>query len=284
MNELQRQQYLDAMGVDTYMPRWVLPHAPAPVACDVSFIPGDLESGQPQDAGKPGGEVQNKAASNDAIAPLSASRAEAKDKPESALAALAEPVARVQAAAEQVQSTDNSTDSSAAKAPLNDEPVPQFALSIWRVSEQLLVIDSRQAQLALPTEPLFINILVALGYPRQPLPKTEVIRWPMVDNPFVGQTAADAREMLEAYLDGKLLTHPAKHVLLMGEDACRYVLPELNRFEDQLGKAILLEQHKVDAIIVPSLSAMLLEPEQKRLTWQAIQPLLTSPVQSSGAE
>ncbi len=278
MNELQRQQYLDAMGVDTYMPRWVLPHAPIPVACDVSFIPGELEAGQSQGAGKTGSQA--KAASNDAAAPVSTLTtgvsAAASTKPESVLAALTEPVTSVEAAVEQVQSAEKTS----VKTPVNAEPVPQFALSIWRVSEQLLVIDSRQAQLALPTEPLLINILVALGYPRQPLPKAEVIRWPMVDNPFVGQTAADAREMLEAYLDGKLLTHPAKHILLMGEDACRYVLPEVNSVEDQLGKAVALEHHKVDAIVVPSLSTMLLEPEQKRLTWKAIQPLILSSVEA----
>jgi hypothetical protein len=278
MNELQRQQYLDAMGVDTYMPRWVLPHAPPPVACDVSFIPDELEAGLSQGAGKAGNQA--KAASNDAAAPVSTPAtgvsAGASAKSESVLAALTEPVTSVEAAVEQVQSADKST----AKTSVNAEPVPQFALSIWRVSEQLLVIDSRQAQLALPTEPLLINILVALGYPRKPLPKAEVIRWPMVDNPFVGQTAADAREMLEAYLDGKLLTHPAKHILLMGEDACRYVLPEVNSVEDQLGKVVALEHHKVDAIVVPSLSTMLLEPEQKRLTWKAIQPLILSSVEA----
>jgi hypothetical protein len=279
MNELQRQQYLDAMGVDTYMPRWVLPHAPAPVACDVSFIPVELEAGLPQGAVKAGNQAKSKAASNDAAAPVAPAAgvsAGASAKPESVLAALTEPVTSVEAAVEQVQSADKPS----AKTPVNDEPVPQFALSIWRVSEQLLVIDSRQAQLALPTEPLLINILVALGYPRKPLPKAEVIRWPMVDNPFVGQSAADAREMLEAYLDGKLLTHPAKHILLMGEDACRYVLPEVNSVEDQLGKVVALEHHKVDAIVVPSLSTMLLEPEQKRLTWKAIQPLILSSVEA----
>jgi hypothetical protein len=35
MNEYQRQAYLSALGVDNYMPRWRLPLAPEPVACEL---------------------------------------------------------------------------------------------------------------------------------------------------------------------------------------------------------------------------------------------------------
>lgn len=279
MNELQRQQYLDALGVDTYMPRWVLPHAPEPVACDVSFIPSELgagEAGKGITAGVASQPTTNDAAPVVRSAPAGGA-SPGQASPSSVLAVLsgeapaAEPASSVES---ETKDTSTSVATEQAKSQTASEPAPAFALSIWRISEDLLVVDSRQAQLALPTEPLLINILVALGYPRQPLPKTEVIRWPMVDNPFVGQTQADAREMLEAYLDGKLLTHPTKHLLLMGEDAARYILPVEQNAEKVLGQSVALPQHNAEAIVVPSLSDMLQEPLLKRLTWQAIQPLV----------
>jgi hypothetical protein len=41
-----------------------------------------------------------------------------------------------------------------------------------------------------------------------------------------------------------------------------------------LGQSVALPQHNAEAIVVPSLSDMLQEPLLKRLTWQAIQPLV----------
>jgi len=38
MNELQRQHYLSALGVDTYMPRWQLPFAPVAVICETTGL------------------------------------------------------------------------------------------------------------------------------------------------------------------------------------------------------------------------------------------------------
>ena len=45
MNELQRQHYLSALGVDTYMPRWHLPFAPISVACELPALVEEQVSG-----------------------------------------------------------------------------------------------------------------------------------------------------------------------------------------------------------------------------------------------
>jgi hypothetical protein len=41
MNELQRQAYLSALGIENYAPRWFLPSAPVSVACSmpIQLIP-----------------------------------------------------------------------------------------------------------------------------------------------------------------------------------------------------------------------------------------------------
>ena len=73
-----------------------------------------------------------------------------------------------------------------------------FALSFWRVSEDLMVVDSRHSELALPVEKLLNNILFALGYPRQ-LPKVDALSWPMVDAPHQDQGENAARDTLHGF-------------------------------------------------------------------------------------
>ncbi|NHO64099.1 hypothetical protein G8770_00880 [Aestuariicella hydrocarbonica] len=175
---------------------------------------------------------------------------------------------------------------------------PRFALSLWRVSDKLLVVDSRHAELALPTEPLLANILTALGLPRTPLPKADVLRWPMYDYPLAPKGDDAARDTILAMLEGRLEMEPVEYVLLMGAEACHYVLPPellpataetgddaslatarspglsaVDSFACALGKAVRVEPLKVTAIVVPSLCDMLQEPELKAQTWKSIQPL-----------
>src|SRR6187402_3035801 len=44
MNELQRQAYLSALGIENYAPRWLLPSAPVSVVC---AMPMQLTSTDP---------------------------------------------------------------------------------------------------------------------------------------------------------------------------------------------------------------------------------------------
>ena len=164
-------------------------------------------------------------------------------------------------------------------------PVPRFSLTVWRVSEQLMVIDSRQAQLALPTERLLVNMLRALGYGGQSLPKAEVVRWPLLENATEDQGEAEAREMLHAYLDAHLLLNPAKHLLLMGPEAARYILPAEGEyqgdwFDGLLGREVALEVLSTKAVVAHSLTAMLQDPGLKAATWRSIQPLRQEPADS----
>lgn len=282
MNELQRQQYLDAMGIDTYMPRWILPHAPLPVACDVSFLPELLTADIVANAATTGSTAASAAvATTSASAASAALPVAASGRPADVLAVLSTTEGKPQADTQRVAELVGQVASKQKQL----QPVPTFALSIWRISKSLLIVDSRQAQLALPTEPLLINILVALGYPRQPLPKTDIVRWPMVNDINTDQSEAAAREMLEAYIESQFgidnapEDQPRNYLLLMGEAAARYILPATGTGDDsgytqRLGQNIALDALAVNAIVVPSLVDMLLAPESKRLTWQALQPLL----------
>src|SRR5690625_1511915 len=62
MNELQRQRYLSALGVESYAPRWRLPGAPEPVLC--TRLPVAAAEGEPEPANLPA-DAQPGAASSD---------------------------------------------------------------------------------------------------------------------------------------------------------------------------------------------------------------------------
>src|SRR5690625_6050036 len=62
MNELQRQRYLSALGVESYAPRWRLPGAPEPVLCTRLAVAA--AEGEPDPANLPA-DAQPGAASSD---------------------------------------------------------------------------------------------------------------------------------------------------------------------------------------------------------------------------
>ncbi|WP_317931265.1 hypothetical protein [Halioxenophilus sp. WMMB6] len=148
----------------------------------------------------------------------------------------------------------------------------RFSLSFWRVSEELMIVDSRHPELALPTEKLLLNILTALGYPRE-LPSAEIVQWPMIDAPHQDQGDTAARETLHAFLDAQFLLNPGRHLLLMGSDAAHYLLSGEQPYTDLLGSEQKLEEFDLTARITPSLTEMLQEPAKKAVTWQAIRGL-----------
>lgn len=297
MNEVQRQQYLDAMGIDTYMPRWILPAAASPFSCQ-PVLPESPSVLAPAEATEPAQSTVQGASEIAANAPVAAvpiaavneaSPSSQSSDPQSA----SQPVSVAKDVLASVVSPTTESKPAAAATPVSADsilqslsgekrPDPRFALSLWRVSDQLMVIDSRHSELALPTEPLLLNILSALGFPRQPLPKAEVLRWPMFENSYEPQGQAVARETLQAMLEAMLERQPCKHLLLMGAEACHYLLGDEQlgegfdakaSFDCHLGQAFSLETLAVDAIVVPSLSDMLQQPQLKSQTWQAIQPL-----------
>ncbi|MAZ86906.1 MAG: hypothetical protein CL693_04635 [Cellvibrionaceae bacterium] len=301
MNEIQRQQYLDAMGIDTYMPRWILPAAASPFSCQPVLPESESQaSSQLQSNSLPVAaaesalaESQNTsaAATPAASASMASAPATAVENPSTPDRSSApQPPSAAQdvlssVAAEPKPSASNkpvSADSILQSLSNEKRPDPRFALSLWRVSDELMVIDSRHSELALPTEPLLLNILSALGFPRQPLPKVEVLRWPMFENSYEPQGQAVARETLQAILEAMLEKQPCKYLLLMGAEACHYLLGDDQLGEgfdakvsiaSSLGRSFSLEALSAAAIVVPSLSDILQQPELKRRTWQAIQPL-----------
>lgn len=281
MQETTRLHYLRALGVSNYMPRWQLTGAPPSVLNDDLGIAWE-ESVSATETPSPNDTPQKSAQQQHAPVTEEPKRQDAALNPTAAVLEALAPSSKATApnpirtpiAQDQPQSpsTPKAAPQTQQRAPAKPESSVSFALSFWRIADDLLVVDSRHSELALPVEKLLNNIVFALGYPRQ-LPKVDVISWPLLDAPHHDQSESAAREMLHAYLDGQLLLHPGKFILLMGEDASRFLLEEDSDFQQRLGKQFAIEAFDLTAVVVPSLSTLLQDPDQKSLTWQAIQPL-----------
>ena len=286
MNEIQRQQYLEAMGIDTYMPRWILPSAAVPLSCapvlprSEQGLQASEPAAQPRVQSPDVPQVAAPAPAANVVATEvvdSATQAPAKSAPIDVLASIESPSEPAKKSAPvSAKSILENLDAETKR------PDPRFALSLWRVNDDVMVVDSRHAELALPTEPLLRNILAALGFASQPLPKAEVLRWPMFENSYEPQGQEIARETLQAMPEGMLEARPGKYLLLMGSEACHYLLgseqlgegfdPQVS-LDKHLGQSFALDALSATAIVVPSLSDLLQQPLLKRGAWRAIQPL-----------
>lgn len=254
MNEYQRQSYLTSMGIENYMPRWRLALAPTPVACvlpvsDAVFVPVEEElSSSPQTDTNIRNMVVKPTAVADVLRDLKLDQQKKTDTPK----------------------PEQKGDTSLVSAPVV-KTIPAFALSIWRPQNDLLVIDSRNAQLALPTELLLQNILRALyGVPSNSGAE-DILRWPLIDNTFVSRTVDDARSVLQVWLEVELERRPVKRLLLMGYNAAQYFLESENSYQSSLFHALELTQFSTQAIVAPSLVELLQKPEQKLSLWQVLQ-------------
>ncbi len=304
MNEIQRHSYLAALGIDSYTPRWILPGAPVPRVCALSLpqaYPQEIVQVTEHTTRHATRHAKNSAAAGNNEAGGGTSPVKIVGQPpesesdyltgtslESAHVDTSVPIEKGNLSMSVVLS--GLTESRRAKSSAQvlqskpristiSSPVARFSLGLWRVSDELLIVDSRDVKLALPTDLLLANIVAALGYSLPALPKAEILRWPMVDAAPANQDEAQARDMLQGYLDVQLLQRPARYLMLMGEEAARYVLPEPQPFAQLQGKTIVLEAFTtselgaVSAVVTPSLAAMLQNPTLKAVTWRAIQPL-----------
>lgn len=257
MNELQRQNYLSALGIENYMPRWRLPFAPEPIACVMPTITFEKS-----------GLLDSPAIIEQTIS--SAIPAMPLSKAESAIAidVLAnldvrqKPSAPINAAAILQQLEE--------KKPTIVEP---FSLSVWRPAPGFLIIDSRNTKLALPTD-LFLNNILRVCLIDNFNLSEEVLRWPMIENRFVSRTEVDARNELQTWLAVENELRPINRLWLMGENAGKYFIPaDISTIEHRWQKVAVngLTGHTpLTALLLPSLNELLQKPSDKVHLWLAL--------------
>lgn len=249
MNELQRQHYLSALGVESYAPRWLLPGAPEPRLCTrlpvaIPVAEPEIAAQAPQAVATPV-RAEGPQALSDVMRQMTGSGGGAA------------PLSTALEAAPALPTT-----------PTAQPTVAPFTLSIWRSSLPILVLDSREPRAAMPTERLVRNLLRSLGDVDPASVTEEVLACPLVPKP----TPADVREELSTWLEAELGRRPVQTLLLMGHNATHYLVPEDAEKEQLLWQWVPLPGLDRPALIAPSLVDLLREPSHKRTLWRALHP------------
>jgi hypothetical protein len=163
----------------------------------------------------------------------------------------------------------------AVSKPSLTEDTPQTAIevsfSFWQASEELLVCSAVEGALA-DTEQmqLLTNILNAIGCGINRLPQMDLIEWPPYPNASGDET--EVREFLGTLLNARLAKKPVKSILLLGEGAANWLIsPDLQQ-QKETGQVAISAQ--TTALLLPSLSSMIENPQQKAVAWKLLQLLL----------
>lgn len=266
MNELQRQRYLTAMGIDSFVPRLILPWAPPSVPCQLPQAPV--------------------AAAQVPAAPASVAAAD--------VAAARKPTAGPEAVGQVLRDMGISKPTAMRKEPLKAalpkqrEALTPIHLHLWRPADDLIVIDHYQPGAALPTDKLLHNILRLLCSSEVRVDAGEVIRCPINDKVANLYTRQDMQIDLQAWFSEELQKTPAAQVWLLGAEAATFLLstnptgdakaqqqnPNLDSLPSHFKRyplaAGLATTATTDALILPSLTEMLNAPELKDKLWHAV--------------
>jgi hypothetical protein len=265
MIEQRRLEYLEAMGIDQFVPRKRLSHAKASVA--LLRTASDTAHAQPA--------PQQPLAESAPAQPLSNTASQAAAQAQTQVEAVRPSQAQAgPASIGQLLQQNPLLGESAAQIPSSQpSPTPgkqlRFALSLWHL-DNWLIIDSRQSQSALPTDALLANIAFALGLP-SPIPPADIIHWPLVETPQQPTGWDAAREMMNAFLRQRLNEH--SRLLLLGEAAYMACSNATMSFQRALHSSPddWAPQACGRWILAPSLAQLLQQPAQKALLWQRLQ-------------
>ncbi len=304
MLEKHRLTYLEHLGIENYVPKVVLSHAATssllpdeallePSAFSTADIVDSADSLNVDVSStsniSPNQDSSSDVSSNDVIADILGTHShenvdlsvadeklnrEKTGEPLSSLVNPQEKIASPSAIAESVKADDKGLVS------VNINPI-RFSLHVWRINNDLLVIDTHQPGAALPTDRLLQNILRSIGIHLAQLPASDTVRWPLFKGDPSANEEEEARAMVQAYISAQCGKMPVKTIMLLGKDAIRFSLntdSDIETFYQQhQGSSLPQSVWNNSALIAPSLIDMLQDPMQKKVTWQALKTLMVAP-------
>ena len=248
MNELHRQAYLEAMGVDVYFPRFLLPAAPASILCEMPATKESVDIGSQNVTAS--SQVENAVqAVSDSQGRTAAMQALLSEMSGAAPTTPRVPTSKVESIKAQVLPA-----------------TPRFLLSVARVGE-ILIVDDAVSEGALEIQRLQQNFFSALGLSEGVTASN--FKWPIVESSHLDQSELAAKQTLRAFVQHQANISPSKALLLMGDTACTYLLDTAPVVGEWLETAVA----DLPVLCVPSLALSLNDGAMKSKIWQAVKPL-----------
>lgn len=282
MNEARRMHYLEAMGIDMFVPRFRLPNTLASVQCELPVASADERSIEPVQTSSfvaPALVADTciiESVSSGLAGVLSAldlDSSPSKRQPK----VLEESAPATQTDSDDVPSTADSKQESAqdiqsllSKTGLAASAKCAFSLGLWLTDQNIQVIDSRQVGDALPTEALLNNILQFHSLVQNGLPRIEVQDWPVPGLADADQSWRAAQEMINEFLLFRFEERACLGFILFGKDALHAAVSDHINFDDVCFSVLSEPLHAAPVLVLPALRDLLYAPENKREVYQAM--------------
>ncbi|MCV6587425.1 MAG: hypothetical protein OIF57_00140 [Marinobacterium sp.] len=276
-SQQRRHQYLEALGITSWLPTRALPAAAPSDAWvwDFRYPAPDIPFSAPVQAPVPAGNAPRPARPQPAA---SVDPARVRAALNDTLALVAEPAPKKAAPAPQVK---------LAPKPKQPGKVPRFRLAL-QVYGDCLVVESLptagQGGLSQAHLSLLKNIgCFLLPEPPEHIPRAVVLKWPMLAGSSLDQSRPEALAAVQYKLTRLLAEHGCTRLLLLGEVAMQMVLDTDEALDVLHGEVLSVAQRLPDfpqltAVASHSLSELLMLHELKAVLWQDMQPLIRQPV------
>jgi len=265
----QRHQYLDALGITSWLPVQQMPAA-APSAdwvWDFRYPAPEIpfeNTAAPAGSGPTARRAQQPAAPK-----MDAAKARAALNDTLALVA--------EGASGKAEKARPEPEVKLAPKPKRPAEAPRFRLAMLVLGDCLLVDSLPTAATGEFSErhrTLAKNISHYLLDAPAEVPRAAILNWPMLANSSLDQSRPEALAAVAYKLRQQISKHSVTRVLLLGEAAMQMVL-DTDEHLDQLRGAVKLPQHpEVRVIASHSLSELLALPDTKAALWQDIQSLV----------
>lgn len=248
MIEAQRLAYLEAMGVDSYMPRRRLVLAPEPQLCEtLAYRP----AAAPSEVARATQPDSDRVASNAQQQPQSPAQAQPEQARQEA------PVRERPAFDwdEGKAGAKGSPESGKANRAAERSQAPAFKLkaSIATSDQGWLIVDASQTQLSASQMMPWAAQLIRAMTGQSGECHYSVFNWPLPRTQSLGVSEAEACESFCGMLAGAVERNQVRYVLLLGEAMREWVLPP-----------------ELQVIRGPSIANMRSNPQAKALLWQSM--------------
>lgn len=275
MNELQRQSYLQTMGVDIIVPRFILPAAKMTERCELPQVEEVLPAASAANLAQTNGlslSSEPALGSVQAIVPELASGLVKELKPE--LAAQMPGQSQHKSPAEKNAFTPTITDDSIiedVRTPtrVTSEKAPQFQLLFaYYGSELVFALPSPSGQLSVDQQRLLYDIAFSMTITPSVQGgqwRYELFRWPLQKGKQLEQGEDAARQTLQGFVQ----RFAGSTLIIMGQLAGHFLCPDSTAGSDD---SVALK--KPNQLYFPhDLNELMTRPALKKPLWQQLQLL-----------
>ncbi|WP_281648742.1 hypothetical protein [Parendozoicomonas sp. Alg238-R29] len=282
MNERQRQDYLEAMGIQAWFPRFVLPAAKPSPTCDWDFDDYPVAPQHPQLAPQVADPSSHNVMPQVQTLHSPYTQAPTTQAPVAPAAGVMKESSDILGELGFSQESDSEEKDAAATElqPVASDVIPAepFRLAVIDVSDSCLVVTdlpwSGVNQFTGYHERLLRNILRAVNIPADQELQAGVFAWPIIPD----ATPVDrkyAKEAVRCFLTNQFGLQRRKTILLFGRSSSDYLWDYSESFEECRG---VHSKDGVNYAITCSLGEMMGIPELKAEAWANIKRLRkTSP-------